>query len=141
MDPAGAFLYVLCADNVVRVFQVDYYSWGHLKPVGGLGLFGVSLTGIAASPTGDYVYVSSDFGVHALNLNAPEPSPKVIDLAQLPNATSIYIEPSGRYLYATTASAIYGFAIASDGTITPLPGGPVAASNQPSSITFSTEIK
>jgi 6-phosphogluconolactonase len=97
------------------------------------GTVGPNAFSIAVHPCGCYVYVanlnSRDVSSFALDsttgsltsLGATNP----VGSGTAPSA--IAIEPSGRYLYVTDSGGgtnfVYGFAIASNGTLTPLNGG------------------
>jgi DNA-binding beta-propeller fold protein YncE len=51
VDPAESFLYVICNDQTLRVFAIDYFSGGHLAQVASINLGGQP-AGLSAEPTG-----------------------------------------------------------------------------------------
>jgi DNA-binding beta-propeller fold protein YncE len=141
IDPAGSFLYVLC-DHKVLVYEVSYWSWGHLKLVATQVLPGAG-TGIAAHPSNGAVYVSTQGGLQAYAANPQTGALTTIDIGNqgiLGMATSVYAEPSGKWLYVTTPTDIVRFNVAADGTVAAVPFGNTP-SNDVSGMTFVTDIQ
>jgi 6-phosphogluconolactonase (cycloisomerase 2 family) len=146
-DPTGLFLYVVSKDQTLVSYAVDYYSGAHLSALSSLNL-GVDPLAIAVEPTGHFVYVAYGGGISAAAVD-----PKSGALTALPlnppvtiaNTNGISVDPSRKYLYATTASsnggAVYGFSIGADGNLTPLATNQVAAPSQPSSLAFRTVVR
>jgi 6-phosphogluconolactonase (cycloisomerase 2 family) len=146
--PNEDFLYVLCGDQTLRVFAIDYVSSGHIAQLTSTVLSGQPV-GIAAEPSGRFVYVADTAGVHAFSVNTQTGvlTPVSLSPAIAPaNINGVYVEPSGKTLYVTTSApsgggSILGYTINSDGTLTELPGNPLATPNHPSSMVFSAEIQ
>ena len=150
-DPNEAFLYVICEDQTLRTFAIDYTSRGHIAQVTSTPLGAVPV-GLAAEPSGHFVYVANSSGVSAFALNAQTGGFTAIPLTpaiSLSNVNGVYVEPSGRFLYVTTSTAnpspgsgaVFAYNINSDGTLTAVAGNPVATPNQPSSMVFSAQIQ
>src|SRR5215472_1775474 len=61
------------------------------------------------------------------------------------NCSGVWVEPSGKYLYATTSTsnsgAIYGYQINADGSLTALASNALVSSNQPAAMTFKALIQ
>ncbi|HKO11176.1 MAG TPA: hypothetical protein VJV22_04360, partial [Acidobacteriaceae bacterium] len=61
------------------------------------------------------------------------------------NATGVYIEPAGKYLYVSvssgTTNALYAFTINGDGTLTASGANPVAAPNHATSMVFQATVQ
>lgn len=146
--PNEEFLYVLCDDQTVRAFAIDYFSSGHIAQVSSTPLVGQP-AGIAAEPTGRFVYVADSTGLHAYSVNTQTGVLTTIPLSPAittANINGVYVEPSGNILYLTTSSptaggSILGFTINADGSLTALAGNPLATPNQPSSMVFSADIQ
>jgi 6-phosphogluconolactonase (cycloisomerase 2 family) len=146
VDVNGEYLYVLCDDNTVRAFSIDYYSGGHIKEVSYVTLTGTA-TGLTASQTGRLLYATDSLGVHGYVVS----STGVISAgvsgssAILSNVNGVYADPSGLFLYATTSTAgagyVYGYALDPFGVLTAIAANPIATSNQPSSVSFRTSIQ
>jgi 6-phosphogluconolactonase (cycloisomerase 2 family) len=146
-DPTGLFLYVVSNDQSLVSYAVDYYSGAHLSAVSSLSL-GVDPLAIAVEPTGHFVYVASTGGISAVGVDPKSGTLTALTLnppVTIPNTNGVYVDPSGKYLYVTTASsnggAVYGFSIGADGNLTPLASSQVAAPNQPSSLAFRTVVR
>jgi 6-phosphogluconolactonase (cycloisomerase 2 family) len=145
--PNEEFLYVLCGDQTLRVFAIDYFSGGHIAQLSSTLLLG-PLAGIATEPTGRFIYVADSTGVNAFSVNTQTGTLTKIPLSPAitpVNINGVYVEPSGKTLYVTTSStmagSILGFTINGDGTLTALAGNPLATPNQPSSMVFSADIQ
>lgn len=146
--PNEEFLYVLCGDQTLRVFAIDYFSGGHIAQLSSTALAGQPV-GLAAAPTGRFVYVADTSGLTAFSVNAQTGMLTAIPLSPAispVNINGVYVEPSGKTLYVTTSTSkvggsVLGFSIKPDGTLTALPGNPLATPNQPSSMVFSADIR
>lgn len=154
-DPSGAWLYVVCADQTMTVFAIDYNANGHLgqallpgKPLDG------ATTGVAVTMDGRFAYTVDVHGLHAFAFSGMV-SGTVISggnlteialgpYATITNAKNVYADPAGKYLYVMTSStgsgSVLGFEIQMDGTLKPFTQNPLATLNQPSSMTFATDI-
>ena len=60
----------------------------------------------------------------------------------MPFPSRLVLDPDGKFLYVVSGPndgsqpAIYGFAIGTDGALTPVPGSPVANGERASNLTF-----
>jgi 6-phosphogluconolactonase len=148
IDPNEAFLYVLCSDQTLRAFAIDYSSGGHIAQVTSVPLPG-SPSGLSVEPKGQFVYTSDSTGVSAFSVNATSGalSPVTLNPAStLANITGIYAEPAGQYLYVTTGAqnvpgAVYAYSIGSTGNLTTVSSQPVATPVLPSSMAFGDDIR
>ncbi|HEY1936325.1 MAG TPA: beta-propeller fold lactonase family protein [Candidatus Angelobacter sp.] len=146
VDPNEAFLYVLCNDQTLRVFAIDYFSGGHLAQVSSTSLSGPA-SGIATEFSGRYIYAAganglSAFAVSPIGALTSIPLPPGIAPTGL---TGVYVEPSGQFLYITANSpapgAVFAFSINPDGTLKAVSPNPVAVLAQPSSMAFSVDAR
>ena len=143
IDPNEGFLLVLCDDQTLRSFAIDYNSGGHIAPVASVALAGHPVN-IATELSGRYVYVADSTGLSAFLLNpqtggltAGSLNPAV----PLANVSGVWVEPSGHYLYATISnsggSAILSYRINSGGSLTAIAAPLPPAPDLPSSMVFS----
>lgn len=147
VDPNEGFLYVICNDQTLRVFAIDYFSGGHLAQVASVPLGGQPV-GVAAEPTGRFVYVAGAAGLSAFSVGptgAMTAIPLVPAIAPA-NITGVYAEPSGQFIYLATGTntpvpsgAVFAFAINADGTLKAVSANPVATPSVPSSMVFSAD--
>lgn len=148
IDPNESFLYVLCADQTLRVFAIDYASGGHISQVASTSLSGQPVK-LAVEPTGHFVYTTDSSGVSAFSVDAltgalsPVPLNPPITTA---NITGIYAEPAGQYLYVTTGAtnspgAVFGYTIGQDGNLSAISPNALATPLLPSSMAFTDEIR
>jgi 6-phosphogluconolactonase (cycloisomerase 2 family) len=143
VDPNEGFLYVLCNDQSLHVFAIDYFSGGHLAAVASTSV--AQAANIAAEPTGRFVYAAGGSSIIALSVaQSGALTPITLGPGIAPaNITGIYAEPSGKYLYVTTSTpapgAVFAFAINQDGTLTAVSANPVATPNHASSMVFSVD--
>lgn len=148
IDPNESFLYVVCGDQMLRVFTIDYFSGGVIAQVASVPLAGQP-SGLTAEPKGRFVYTSDSIGVSAFAVNAQTGGLTAVPLSPaitLSNTTGVYAEPAGQYLYITTGAqnvqgAVYGFSILSDGTLTAISSSALATPKLPSSMVFSDSIQ
>jgi 6-phosphogluconolactonase (cycloisomerase 2 family) len=148
IDPNEAFLYVLCGDQTLRVFAIDYFSAGHIAQVASVPLNGQS-SGLAVEPTGRFVYTSDSAGVSAFSVNSQTGALTSVPLnpaITLTNITGVYAEPAGQYLYVTTgaqnvAGAVFAYSISSSGNLLPVSTQPVATPTLPTSMVFKDDIR
>src|SRR5260370_33662668 len=117
MDPAGAFLYVVANDQTLQVYAVDYFSGGHLAKLTSTALAGPP-AGVAAEPTGRFVYAADSVGVKGFSGNPQSGSLAPIALnppLALSHCSGMFVEPSGKHLYAltgpTAAGAVFVYTI------------------------------
>lgn len=152
VDPTGALLYVICDDQTVRAYSIDYARWGHIGLASTTNLPGQPFA-FAAEPTGRYLYVADSTGVAAFSVNLQSGVLSPIQLSapvSLPNINGLYIEPSGKTLYVATTTgdagnaAVYPFTIADNGTLSSASAGhPVVinlSGNQPFAMVFTADI-
>lgn len=143
IDPNESYLYVLCSDQALRVFAIDYISAGHLALVATAQL-GSQPSGLTVEPKGTFIYTADSTGVKAFSVNASTGVLTPVTVSSpiaLANITGVYAEPAGQYLYVTTGSttvagAIYGYWIGASGDLTLLSTQPLASPLLPSSMTF-----
>jgi 6-phosphogluconolactonase (cycloisomerase 2 family) len=140
---SDTFLYVACADKTLRTYGVDYFSGGHIAKVSQVILSGQPVA-LAALPTGRFVYVADIGNISAFSVDPGSGALAPITMnpaIQLSPIVGLYAEPSGKFLYVTTNVGVFGYAINADGTLTPVSAGAVAASNHPSSMSFSVSLQ
>ncbi len=143
VDSTESFLYVVCNDQTLRVYAIDYNSGGHIAQVATVTLAGQPVS-VATEPTGRFVYEADSIGVTVFSVNAqsgvltPVPLSPAISLT---NIAGLYVEPSGKFLYLATDAGVFAYVINADGTLTAVSGAAVAISNHPSSMSFSVDIR
>jgi DNA-binding beta-propeller fold protein YncE len=145
--PDGSFLYVLCGDQTLKVFSIDYTAGAHLTPVGSAILSGTP-TGLAVMPKNNLLFVAESNGVQGYSVDAATGALTLLPVgasAVLANVNGVYAEPSGQFLYVTTSTAgggaVYGYSVDASGQLTALGAGPLVNSNQPSSMAFTALIQ
>jgi 6-phosphogluconolactonase len=154
VDPAGRFLYVTGLDTGIRAFSIDASS-GALSEIAGspFGAGVVSRGAMAFHPSGRFMYNAA----RALYAFSVEPqtggltllpgSPVVQGVGSDPSATTVAIDPRGRYLYVVATftvgpleDTVSGYVIDSTtgsltpGSLIPVPGSPFAAAPSPYSV-------
>jgi 6-phosphogluconolactonase len=142
-DFSNAFLYVICDDQTLRVYAIDYYSGGHIAQVAKVNL-GAQPVAVAAPPTGRFVYAADGGSVSAFSVDAQSGALTPITLnpaIQLVQIVGLYAERSGKFLYVATNTAVFGYAINADGTLRAVSVSAVATSNHPSSMSFSVNVQ
>jgi DNA-binding beta-propeller fold protein YncE len=142
-NSSDTFLYVVCGDKTVRVYGIDYFSGGHIARVAQVGLSALPV-GVAALPTGRFVYTADSGSVSAFSVDASSGALVAITLnpaIQLAQIVGLYAEPSGKFLYVATSTGVFGYAVNADGTLTTVSAGAVATLNQPSSMSFSVNLQ
>jgi 6-phosphogluconolactonase (cycloisomerase 2 family) len=143
VDPNESFLYVLCNDQTVHVFAISYSSGGHLVEIASTTVTGAS--GIAAEPSGRFLYAAGGSTIIALSIaaNGALTSIPLTPGIAPSGITGVYAEPSGQYLYVTTNTpapgAAFAFNINADGTLKAVSANPVATPNQASGMVFSVD--
>jgi 6-phosphogluconolactonase (cycloisomerase 2 family) len=145
VDPNEAFLYVLCNDQTLHVFAIDYFSGGHLAEVA--STTATQASGIATEPTGRFLYAAGANSISAFSVAQSGALTSIpLTPAIAPAAiTGIYAEPSGKYLYLTTSApapgAVFAFSINQNGTLTAVSQNAVATPNQASGMAFSVDAR
>jgi 6-phosphogluconolactonase (cycloisomerase 2 family) len=142
-NSSDTFLYVVCDDKTLRVYEINYFSGGHIAKIAQVNLSAQPVA-VAALPTGRFVYTADSGSVSAFSVNGASGALTPITLnptIQLAQIVGLYAEPSGKFLYITTSTGVFGYAINADGTLSAASGSPVATSNHPSSISFSVNIQ
>jgi 6-phosphogluconolactonase (cycloisomerase 2 family) len=142
-DFSDAFLYVVCDDQTLRVYGIDYFSGGHIAQVAKVSLSGRPV-GVAALPTGRFVYTADSGSVRAFSVDSRSGALTPITLnpaIQLVQIVGLYAEPSGKFLYVATNTAVFGYAINADGALRAVSVSAVATSNHPSSMSFSVNVQ
>jgi DNA-binding beta-propeller fold protein YncE len=141
-DFSTPFLYVVCNDRTLRVYEMDYAIGGYITQVASANLAGLPL-GVAAEPGGRFVYAATAGAVSGFSVD-------YVSGALMPLASSIpissqifglYTEPSGKFLYVATAAGVLGYSINADGTLTSVSSAPLATPKQPSSMSVSVGIQ
>jgi DNA-binding beta-propeller fold protein YncE len=148
IDPNESFLYVICTDQTLRVFAIDYNGGGHLAQVASVGLAGRP-SGLAAEPRGQFVYTADSTGVSAFAVDATSGALSPVALnppIPLANITGVYVEPAGQYLYVATgaknvAGAVFGYSISQNGNLLSLSPNALATPALPSSMAFTNVIR
>jgi 6-phosphogluconolactonase (cycloisomerase 2 family) len=148
IDPNESFLYVVCSDKTLRVFRISYPSFGQITQVSSLPLTTLPV-GMTVEPTGRFLYTVDSTGVNAISVNAQTGALTSVSLSPaitVANATGIYEELAGQYLYVTAGAtsvpgAVYGYAIHNDGTLTAISTAPLATPHLPTSMVFSDDIR
>jgi 6-phosphogluconolactonase len=140
MDPAGSYLYVANTLSFnISVFSIDG-STGLLTQLANSPFpIGLPPLNMQLTPSGNYLYVtasggqrgSSDGSIVGFSVNAgvitPLAAPNPIDSGGF-NPKGLVIDPTGTYLYAanTSSGSVAIFTIGSSGTLSLLPGTPIA---------------
>jgi 6-phosphogluconolactonase (cycloisomerase 2 family) len=99
-----------------------------------------------ADPLGHFLFAVDTFSLgidtYAIDPATGALTPKTQTASPAPGGfTSLVIDPSGMFLYATVSQqpTVYGYAIGSGATLTPIPGSPFAAGSYPVALAFDTE--
>lgn len=131
MDPAGKYLFVGNSGSFdLSVFSIDQ-SRGTLTQVGSNVALGISPLNLTVSPNGNFLYVTGGGQpgfIEAFSINAGA-------LTQIPTSpyttgqdpAGLVIAPGGGFLYTANKldSTISEFAIAADGSLSPVAGSPI----------------
>lgn len=160
VHPPGDFFYIAnSAGNDVTLLDINSGNGdltvpptnSALPPLTPPNIFNTGTTPIAmaVAPNAPRLYVANrDSGnISAFlidptngNLGLVSGSPFVVDPTTLSNPQSVAISPLGNFLYTAnpTQGTVAGFAIKSDGSLTPVPGSPFAVGTAGTSPTFVT---
>jgi 6-phosphogluconolactonase len=144
MDPHGKFLYAISNNtiqNTISVFSIDSSS-GALTPVMGSPFqlpIGGPTYSVAVHPSGDFLYVSFpqteqiaawsiDASTGVVTLVPGSPFASGLASGDAPN--SLFVVPSGDFLYALSGGAtVFGFSIdTNSGTLSTVNGSPFTLS-------------
>lgn len=145
MDPTGNLLFVAGSDSYLHLLVSD--GQGDLAESASAPVPGNMLS-VAVDPTADFVYTAGPGGLAAFSYDSTKHTLTPISLnisVPLTNATGVYIDPTGQFLYVSVSSTgnndLYLFTINSDGTLTASSANPVAAPNDANSMVFQEQLK
>jgi 6-phosphogluconolactonase (cycloisomerase 2 family) len=145
MDPTGNLLFVSGSDLQLHLLVSN--GLGLLTDTSDAALSG-SESSLAIDPGGHFVYTAGAAGLNAFSINQTTHilAPITLNLpVSLANATGVFIEPSGQFLYVSVSTsslnALYRFSINTDGTLTASSTAPVATPNHATSMVFSEQIQ
>jgi 6-phosphogluconolactonase (cycloisomerase 2 family) len=151
VDPSGRFAYAtLSASNEVRAYAISG-STGSLSAIVGSQLNGGgnNPVDITVDPSGQFVYMSNYGGsISGFTINSatggltavsgsPFPTAPALISGQVPGATSVTVDPTGKFLYAAInqGNDISGYLInSSTGALTPISGSPFSAGSVPMTV-------
>jgi hypothetical protein len=138
VSPRNKLLYMIDADGVFsnRLSSFTIGSDGSLSQTGPAFELGDTFTPMAFDPGSNFMFVTSDDGLHEFRIDADTDQ-----LAELPGspfpvgssnvARGIVIHPSGRWIYVSNATETWGYALDSGtGGLTPLAGNPLATGRE-----------
>jgi 6-phosphogluconolactonase len=129
------------ANNVMSVLQISSSGVFNAGPVP-LVQTGNEPVWAVVDPTNHFVYVANLFDntVSAFTLNTTTGAMAVVPGSPFLAGTApgaVAVDPSGKFLYvandgsSTVPGSVSGFKINSDGSLTQVPGSPIAAGSQP----------
>jgi DNA-binding beta-propeller fold protein YncE len=141
-DFSTPFLYVVCDDDTLRVYEMDYAAGGYIAQAASLKLAGLPV-GVAAEPGGRFVYAATAGAVSGFSVDygSGALTPLASSIAIPSQVFGLYAEPSGKFLYVGTVAGVLGYSINADGTLTAVSAQPVATPKQPSSMSVSVGIQ
>jgi 6-phosphogluconolactonase (cycloisomerase 2 family) len=146
MDPSGNFLFVGGNDGQFHMLWSD--GLGDLTDVADATLAGNNTASVAVEQSGHFVYAAGPAGLNGFSYNTQKNTLTALTLnipVSLLNATGVFIDPSGKYLYVAVSgsgtNALYLFSINSDGTLTASSSNPVATPNDATSMVFSATVQ
>jgi DNA-binding beta-propeller fold protein YncE len=128
-------------DGTVSVFSVS--DQGALQPVQTAQFYvpsgnpGLAIVRIRLSPSGDtFAATTLDGVLYVAEVSAADHTLSnihQIQLASLANLEEVIFDPSGKEIYTADQDngGIFGFALATDGTLSPLPGSPYSTGALP----------
>ena len=148
VDPTGRFAYVpnrgaptFSDQHGITAYSIDRAT-GALTEINGSPFSpdGENTSHVTVSPDGKFAYVVHDrsdliSGYRITPTGALSPVPGSPFSSQGVKPRILVIDPTGRFVYVPniTSNSVAGFSInPTSGTITPLPGSPYAAGNDPS---------
>jgi 6-phosphogluconolactonase (cycloisomerase 2 family) len=111
-DLSNPFLYVICDDDTLRVYIIDYFSGGHIAQVASVKIGGAPV-GVAAAPGGQFVYAATPGAVTAFSIDYSSGAltPLAPSIAISQQVLWLYAEPSGKFLYVGTVAGVLGYSI------------------------------
>jgi 6-phosphogluconolactonase (cycloisomerase 2 family) len=148
VDPSGNFAYAtLSASGEVRAYAING-STGVLAAIADSQLNGggVNPVDIVVDPSDRFVYMANYGGsISAFKIDpatggltavsgSPFPTAPAIVSGQVPGASSVTVDPTGRFVYAAVnqANGISAYLIdSSSGALTPISGSPFSAGSTP----------
>jgi 6-phosphogluconolactonase (cycloisomerase 2 family) len=141
-DFSTPFLYVVCDDDTLRVYEMDYAGGGYIAQAASLKLAGLPV-GVAAEPGGRFVYAATAGAVSGFSVDYGSGvlTPLASSIAIPSQIFGLYAEPSGKFLYVGTVAGVLGYSINADGTLTAISSVPLATPTQPSSMSVSVGIE
>lgn len=146
VDATGDLLFVSGDDGKLHMFWNN--GQGTLTDESDGTLLSMNTVSVAVDPTSQFVYAAGPAGLNAfsIDMNAGTLTPISLNLGvSLQNATGVYIEPAGKYLYVSvssgTTNALYLFTINSDGTLTASTANPIATPNHATSMVFQATVQ
>ena len=145
-DGTGNLIFAAGDDGNLHMFSSN--GLGALTEVAEGTLASVATASIAVDPLSRFVYAAGPAGLtaFAIDITAARLTPIALNPGvSLQNATGVYADPSGQYLYIAvsngSANALYLFTINADGTLTAAATNPVAAPKNVTSMTFQATIQ
>jgi 6-phosphogluconolactonase len=140
MDNTGGFLYVAnVLSNNISVFS--FASDGTLTAVGSPFPLGVTATGMALSPSGNFIFIgtaitsgqteSGQIEVFSLNAGVPTSLVGLFPTRSSGTASGLAVDSTGTYLYCVNengGNSISEFTIGATGALSQLPGSPLGES-------------
>jgi 6-phosphogluconolactonase (cycloisomerase 2 family) len=146
MDPSGSYLFVAGNDSQLHMFWSN--GLGTLTDEADGTLAGNNTAAVAVEQSGHFVYAAGPAGLNGFSFNAQNNTLTALTLSipvSLLNATGVFIDPSGKYLYVAVSgggtNALYLFSINADGTLTASGSNPVATPNDATSMVFSATVQ
>ena len=145
VDPTGNWLFVSGDDQKLHLLASN--GLGQFTDSANANLDGLSPS-IAIDPQAHFVYAAGSAGLNAFSIDA-----KTLTLTSIPlnlplsltNATGVYIDPSGQFLYVPVSTnqlnALYRFDIHSDGTLSSTGTPLVASPNHAISVLFDAQVQ
>lgn len=143
-DATGNLIFVAGDDGQLHMFSSN--GLGTLTDESDVALLGANTASVAVDPTSSFVYAAGPAGLNAFAIHAGKLTPVALNLSvSLENATGVYMEPAGKYLYVSvssgTTNALYLFTMNADGTLTASSGNPVATPNHATSMVFQATVQ
>ncbi len=143
--PTGNHVFVAGSDDQLRMLTLN--RDGNMTDSFDIALPAIP-TSVAVEPTAHTIYVTSAVGISAFTIDQQAGTLSALPLSisvSLANATGVYIDPSGKYLYVSvstsTTNALYLFTINADGTLSSSSTNPVAAPDVATSMAFHARIQ
>jgi 6-phosphogluconolactonase (cycloisomerase 2 family) len=144
MDPTGNWLFVSGDDQKLHLLLSN--GLGLLTDSASAALPGNAIS-LAIDPGAHFVYAAGPAGLAAFTIDPQTLALNQVSLSipiSLANATGVYIDPSGKFLYVPVSgsvNALYLFTINNDGTLTSAGTNPVATPNHATGMVFDEVIQ